>query len=252
MLGDLPEHIAAMAQKDLATAARNEKQLVKEFKYNLAYNTGKVRLPFAVLSTMETLFHSIGRMARSWLMRPNVCAPEILGPSSWGILCQWRCSTHRDRLSFKGPAIKMHLLPSLSMKDHSCGSKTEIGVCCKLLCMHFLHVPCHIIQQRLAEMSQGLIWWTIFVPLGSCTGCPDAGEFYLFYSLMGPSALQDFSIHIDTQPMRLSFQGDAADWHWRGKRQPEKPTAKATQARLDPGSAPQGAEGHCWQLRCCS
>lgn len=44
VLGDLPEHIAAMAQKDLATAARNEKQLVKEFKYNLAYNTGKVGL----------------------------------------------------------------------------------------------------------------------------------------------------------------------------------------------------------------
>ncbi|KAK9833661.1 hypothetical protein WJX74_002119 [Apatococcus lobatus] len=42
VLGDMPEHLAAMARKDLATAARNEKQLVKEFKYNLAYNTGKL------------------------------------------------------------------------------------------------------------------------------------------------------------------------------------------------------------------
>lgn len=42
--GDQPEYIAATAQKDVATAARNEKQLVKEFKYNLAYNTGKVGL----------------------------------------------------------------------------------------------------------------------------------------------------------------------------------------------------------------
>ena len=50
VLGDMPEHLAAVAQKDLATAARNEKQLVKEFKYNLAYNTGKVRWPPLTLS----------------------------------------------------------------------------------------------------------------------------------------------------------------------------------------------------------
>lgn len=45
ILGDSPEHIANQAQKDLAMAARNEKQLVKEFKLNLAYNLGDVSLP---------------------------------------------------------------------------------------------------------------------------------------------------------------------------------------------------------------
>ena len=113
VLGDLPEHIAAMAQKDLATAARNEKQLVKEFKYNLAYNTGRVGLLPSVLSTMST---PLPHCSLNGSQLVEATGPEILGPSSWSFLCQRRCSTHRDRVSCQGPSHRNSLV-AISVHD---------------------------------------------------------------------------------------------------------------------------------------